>query len=92
VPAEVRKFAHRLFEPDRLPEILTRTRALRDLAREADVPLPSIALHWLAKMGAAPVVGMSKPEQVDSNLAAWAVRPPDRVLDRADAIARGDRA
>jgi myo-inositol catabolism protein IolS len=92
VPAEVRKFAHRLFEPDRLPGILQRARALRDLAVEADVPLPSIALHWLEKMGAAPVIGMSQPEQVDSNLAAWAIRPPDSVLEQADAIARGDRA
>lgn len=92
VPAEVRKFAHRLFEPDRLPGILERARLLRTLAREANVPLASIALHWLEKMGAAPVVGMSRPDQVDSNLAAWATRPPDALLDRADAIARGDRA
>ncbi|MGI0070540.1 MAG: aldo/keto reductase [Thermoplasmata archaeon] len=91
-PAEVRRFAQRLFEPDRLPAIVERTRALRDLAHEAKVPLASIALHWLAARGAAPVVGMSRPEQVDSNLSAWAVRPPDRVLERADAIARGDRA
>jgi myo-inositol catabolism protein IolS len=91
-PPDVRKFAHRLFEPDRLPGILTRTRALRDLARKEHVPLASIALHWLAKQGAVPVIGMSSPEQVDSNLAAWAVRPPDSVLERADAIARGDRA
>ena len=92
VPREVRQFTHRLFEPDILPEVLARGRALRDLAREADVPLGSIALHWLRKMGAAPVFGASRPEQVDSNLAAWAVRPSDRVLERADRIARGERA
>ncbi|HXW66812.1 MAG TPA: aldo/keto reductase [Thermoplasmata archaeon] len=92
VPAEVRRYAHRLFEPDRLPTVLERTRALRELARSANVPLASIALHWLARQGAAPVVGMTRPEQVDSNLAAWAIRPPDRVLDAADAIARGERA
>ncbi len=92
VPREVRLFAHRMFEPDILPEILERGRALRDLANDAHVPLASIALHWLRKMGAAPVFGASRPEQVDSNLAAWAVRPPDRVLDRADRIARGERA
>jgi myo-inositol catabolism protein IolS len=90
--AEVRRFARRVFEPDRLPGILEKARALRALAQEADVPLASIALHWLRRNGAAPVVGMSRPEQVDSNLAAWAVRPSDAVLDRADAIARGDRA
>lgn len=92
VPREVRQFAHRMFEPDILPEILARGRALRDLANDTGVPLASIALHWLRKMGAAPVVGATRPEQIDSNLAAWAVRPPDRVLDRADRIARGDRA
>jgi myo-inositol catabolism protein IolS len=92
VPAEIRRFTHRLFEPDRLPDVLARTRALRDLAADAQVPLASIALHWLARQGVAPIVGVSRPEHVDSNLAAWRVRPPDRVLDRADAIARGDRA
>ncbi|MGI0156072.1 MAG: aldo/keto reductase [Thermoplasmata archaeon] len=91
-PAEVRRLSHRLFGPDRLPAILDRARALAALARESDVPLASIALHWLERRGALPVVGMSRPDQVDSNLAAWAVRPPDPVLDRADAIARGDRA
>jgi len=92
VPKEVRQFTHRLFEPDILPEMLERARALRELASDVGVPLGSIALHWLRKMGAAPVFGASRPEQVDSNLAAWAVRPPDRVLERADRIARGERA
>jgi len=92
VPRDVRQFAHRMFEPDILPEMLARGRALRDLANEAGVPVASIALHWLGKMGAAPIVGASRPEQVDSNLAAWAVRPSDRVLEQADRIARGDRA
>jgi len=92
VPPEVRRFAHRLFEENRLPEILARTRRLRDLASEAGVPLAAIGLHWLAKRGAAPVVGMSRPEQVDANLAAWAARPSDDVLERADAIAGGDDA
>jgi aryl-alcohol dehydrogenase-like predicted oxidoreductase len=92
VPPEVRRYAHRLFEPDRLPEILARTRQLRRLADEAGVPLASIALHWLASRGAAPVVGMSRPEQVDTNLDAWSVRPSGSVLARAEAIARGERA
>ena len=92
VPPEVRRFAHRLFEADRLPDILARTRRLNALATAEGVPLASIALHWLAARGAAPVVGMSRPEQVDANLRAWSVRPSDRVLAEADAIARGDRA
>jgi myo-inositol catabolism protein IolS len=92
IPAEVRRFAARTFEPDRLPELQRRARALRDLASEAGVPMASIALHWLRRQGAVPLVGASRPEQVDSNLDAWSHRPPDAVLDRADAIARGDGA
>jgi aryl-alcohol dehydrogenase-like predicted oxidoreductase len=92
VPPEVRRFAHRLFEDDRLPEILARARRLKALADGEEVPLASIALHWLAARGAAPVVGMSRPDQVDENLRAWSLRPSDRVLAEADAIARGDRA
>jgi len=92
IPADVKRFTDRLFEPDRLPQILARARALRDLANDAGVPLASLALHWLRRQGAVPVVGASRPEQIDSNLSAWAARPADRVLAAADAIARGDRA
>ena len=92
VPREVRSFAHRMFEPDTLPELVARAKAIRELAEEAKVPMGSIALHWLRQRGAAPVFGASRPNQVDENLAAWSVRPPDRVLEKADRIARGDRA
>jgi aryl-alcohol dehydrogenase-like predicted oxidoreductase len=92
IPAEVRRFGSRLLDPDHLPEILARGRALKALAEEAGVPLASVALHWLRKQGAVPIVGASQPSQIDSNLDAWAQRPSDAVLDRADAIGRGDRA
>ncbi len=92
VPAEIRRFAARLFDPGRLPELQARARDLSDLAQEAHVPMASLALHWLRRQGAVPVVGASEPGQIDSNLEAWAHRPTDAVLDRADAIARGDRA
>ena len=92
VPPEVRQFAQDLFGESRLPEIAARARKLRELARGADLPLASIALHWLRRQGAAPVFGASKPAQVDENLAAWARRPPEDVIAQADAIARGDRA
>jgi aryl-alcohol dehydrogenase-like predicted oxidoreductase len=89
---EFKRFVQRQAETDPLPDVLRRTRALQDLAKENGVPLASIALHWLERNGAAPIVGASRPDQVDGNLAAWLARPPDSVLDRADAIARGDRA
>jgi myo-inositol catabolism protein IolS len=89
---EFKRFIQRQSETDLLPELLRRGRGLQALAKEAEVPLASIALHWLERNGAAPIVGASRPEQVDGNLAAWRTRPDDTVLDRADAIARGDRA
>ncbi len=92
VPADVQRFARRLFDPDRRSTLVARARALRDLAARAEVPMASIALHWLRSRGAAPVFGAGRPEQVDANLAAWAARPSARVLDEADAIARGERA
>jgi aryl-alcohol dehydrogenase-like predicted oxidoreductase len=90
--AEFKRFIQRQSETDLLPELLGRARALQAFAKEADVPLASIALHWLERNGAAPIVGASRPDQVDGNLTAWGVHPPASVLDRADAIARGDRA
>ncbi len=90
VPTAVRRFAHRFFEGDRWPMIRDRALRLRELARRHELPLASIALHWLARQGALPVFGASRPAQVDENLAAWSVRPPDEVLDEADRIARGD--
>jgi myo-inositol catabolism protein IolS len=92
VPAEVRRFAHRLFEDDRLPVIRERAKRLQALATDSGVPLAAIALHWLRARGAVPLAGMSRPEQVDSNLEAWATRPSDAVIAKADAIARGEDA
>ncbi|MFZ0699818.1 MAG: aldo/keto reductase [Thermoplasmata archaeon] len=92
VPAEVRRFTQRIFEPDRFAVIQERARALQALANDAGVPLASIALHWLEARGAAPLFGASDPDQIDSNLAAWAAHPPSKILEEADAIARGDRA
>lgn len=92
IPASVRRLSERLLEPDRAATTIARAKALRELAQEAKVPLPSLALHWLRRQGAAPVFGASRPAQVDENLAAWAIRPPERTLDRAEAISRGDRA
>ena len=88
-PPEVRRFARDLFERDRFPEVRARGRALRELANEANVPMASLALHWLRTRGAAPVFGASSAEQVDRVLAAWAIRPDDATIARADEITRG---
>jgi aryl-alcohol dehydrogenase-like predicted oxidoreductase len=91
-PPAVRQYAQDLFGESRLPEIVERARTLRQLAADAAVPLPSLALHWLRSRGAAPVFGASRPEQVETNVAAWISRPSDDLLEKADALARGDRA
>jgi myo-inositol catabolism protein IolS len=92
LPPEARRLSSQLFDPEHRPTMVERARAVRALAEEAGVPLASIALHWLRRQGAVPVFGASRPEQVDQNLAAWAVRPRAALLERADALARGDRA
>ncbi len=89
VPPEVRRFAHDLFGADMFPKLKRRARALQALAREARVPMASVALHWLAGKGAFPVVGVSRPEQVDELLAAWSQKPPADVLEQAETIAAG---
>jgi aryl-alcohol dehydrogenase-like predicted oxidoreductase len=91
-PAELRRQEPNVFGSERLPSVLERARALRRLAKDEGVPLPSIALHWLACRGVAPIFGASRPEQVEEILHAWGVRPSDEVLERADAVAGGRRA
>lgn len=86
--AEVRAFTRGLFEDRPFREFVRKARALRALAGEAAVPMESIALHWLVRRGVAPVVGVSRADQVDQLARAWGVRPPDSVLDEAEAIAR----
>lgn len=88
-PVEIRRFTHRLLDDEALPEVLGRARKLRELARQSDVPMAAIALHWLRARGAAPVFGATQPEQVEAVMAAFARVPTASVLERADAIARG---
>ncbi len=88
-PPDVRRLARDLFDRDRFPEVRATARALRALAVEAGVPLLSVALHWLARQGTAPVFGARTPAQLEEVLEAWRLRPEAAVLDRADAISRG---
>ncbi|MCI4367971.1 MAG: aldo/keto reductase [Thermoplasmata archaeon] len=89
---EVLRYAHRLAETDRFPVLLERARALNALAKAEGVPLASLALHWLAGRGCAPLFGASRPEQVDGLLKAWSQRPSDALLHRAEGIAQGNDA
>lgn len=86
------RHGHGLFTAERFPEARARAVRLRDLARAAGVPMLAVALHGIARHGVAPVVGASRPEQVDELLAAWALRPPEELLVRAERIAEGQDA
>ena len=92
VPPEVKRFARCLEDEDHLQSVLDRARSLKALADEAGVPLASVCAPLAGPERCAPIVGMSRPDQVDANLTAWRTAVPDRVLTRADALARGDRA
>lgn len=85
VPAASRRGV-RSFAPEKIGATFERARALQRVAQDANVPLASVAFHWLRLQGAAPLFGASAPGQVDDNLAAWSVRPPKSVLEAADAV------
>lgn len=91
IPAASRRGV-RSFSAEKIDATLERARALERLAKENGVPLSSIAFHWLRLQGAAPLFGASRADQVDANLAAWAIRPPRSVLEAADAITAGGHA
>ena len=88
VAPDVRRLGRDLFEGDRFPDIVRRAKELRALAAKEGVPMASLALHWLARQEVAPLFGASRPAQVDEILAAWAQRPSDAALDRAEEITR----
>ncbi|MCI4361219.1 MAG: aldo/keto reductase [Thermoplasmata archaeon] len=87
--AEVRLRTQGLFEGERFGQVVVQARELRMLAEQEKVPMASLALHWLARQGVAPIVGASRPEQVEELATAWSVRPTDSALDRADELSRG---
>ncbi|MGA7923456.1 MAG: aldo/keto reductase [Thermoplasmata archaeon] len=89
-PPEVRRWARDVFAEDRFPILRDRARRIRALSETAGVPMPAIALHWLASRDVAPLFGGSRPEQVNEVLRAWSATPPAEVLEKAEAIARGD--
>ena len=91
VPAAARRGV-RAFAAENLPATIAQARAIERIAKDAGVPLASIAFHWLRNQGAAPLFGASRPEQVDANLEAWSVRPSPAVLEAADAVTAVEHA
>ncbi|HEX8967504.1 MAG TPA: aldo/keto reductase, partial [Chloroflexota bacterium] len=84
------EFSNRMYwHPDEFDSVAR----LSDLARELDLALPTLAIAWTLHQPAitAPIVGASKPEQLDASLAAIGVTLSDEVLARIDDITRRHR-
>jgi aryl-alcohol dehydrogenase-like predicted oxidoreductase len=70
------------------PEALTRIESLRPLASECGLSMAQLALAWcLRQPGVSSViVGVTRAEQLEDNLAASGVALPDDVVARIDAL------
>lgn len=67
--------------------------AFVDLAREAGLKPATLAVAWVLKQPAvtAPIVGASRPDQLDDTLSAAEVKLDDPLLARLDELTRGFR-
>jgi 1-deoxyxylulose-5-phosphate synthase len=64
--------------------------ALQSVADDAGLPLPTLAVAWVLDnpVITAPIIGASRPEQLDATLAAVDVRLDDDVRARLDELTR----
>ena len=81
VPDDIRQSNQRL-KPECFEQVQAVVDALEQIARKHDRTLAQTALRWLLDQDGvtAPIVGASRPEQVDDNLGAlgWQLEPADR--------------
>ena len=80
IPADSRSHNRRL-SPEDFPKVLEVLTALDEVAAKVDKTPAQIALRWLLDQPGitAPIIGASRPEQVDQNLGAlgWTLDPAD---------------
>jgi aryl-alcohol dehydrogenase-like predicted oxidoreductase len=71
------------------PENYATVEKLKALAEVAKMPLSQLAFNWIAKNPAVTsmIVGASRPEQVEENVAQLEVKPPEGVLASLDELA-----
>ena len=64
--------------------------ALAGVAKEVGLPLPTLAVAWVLTHPAitSPIVGASRPDQLDATLAALEVKLDGEVLKRLDELTR----
>jgi aryl-alcohol dehydrogenase-like predicted oxidoreductase len=69
-------------------EVLTRVQDLRAVADDVGLSMAQLALAWVLQNRnvAAAIIGASRPEQVQDNVAAAGVRLDDDVLARIDEV------
>jgi aryl-alcohol dehydrogenase-like predicted oxidoreductase len=71
------------------PKMLQAIQNLKPLAAEAGLTLAQFALAWVLRQPnvAAAIIGASRPEQIDENVAASGHALPPELARRAEAIA-----
>lgn len=69
-------------------ELLEAIRRIEALCSEADVPLASLAVQFSVRdpRVASTVVGVSRPERIEQNVAAATVTIPEEIFDEVDLI------
>jgi aryl-alcohol dehydrogenase-like predicted oxidoreductase len=69
-------------------EILTRVQKLKPLAEELNLTMAQFGIAWVLQNQnvAAAIVGASKPEQIESNVAAVGVEIPSEIMKKVDEI------
>jgi 1-deoxyxylulose-5-phosphate synthase len=74
--------------------LLGRVRQLRPIAGELGITMAQLALAWILREPnvAAPIIGATRPEQVEENAAASGVQLDPQTLDRIDEILVGSVA
>jgi 1-deoxyxylulose-5-phosphate synthase len=75
------------------PDTFDSVAKLNNVAQELGIALPTLAIAWTLSQPAitAPIVGASRPDQLDASLAALTTTLPEDVLARVDEITRQHR-
>ena len=70
------------------PATLRAVQAVKELAAQAQLSLPQLALAWILRQPnvAAAIIGASRPEQIDEDAAASGARVDSALLQEAEAL------
>ncbi|MFI6815560.1 aldo/keto reductase [Nonomuraea sp. NPDC050328] len=66
------------------PGTTARLKVLAEVAAEVDATVNQVVLAWLGAQGIVPIVGVTKPEQLDEAMAATRLTLPEALLARLD--------